>query len=53
MTNIATQAFYICRNAEKTDNEKNAFKVLLTRKLTLELPSTVKSLIQALKIASR
>ena len=38
----ATQgAFCICRNAEKTDNEKNAFKVLPMHELTLELPSTV------------
>ena len=41
------------RTAEKTDNEKNAFKVLVMRKLTLELPSTVKLLLQDLKIASR
>ena len=28
------------RNAEKTDNEKNAFKVSLMRKIILELPRT-------------
>ena len=39
----------MCRTAEKTDNEKNAFKVLLIRKLTLELPSTVSVSFRALK----
>ena len=41
------------RNAEKTDNEKNAFKILPIHKLTLELPSTVKPLFQGVKIASQ